>query len=67
LRDALVKIVIETETPDDRAMFRVLLGDRLVGEGLTAVQAQLVVAEVIERLVLPRIKPKQANLRLVAG
>jgi hypothetical protein len=67
LRGARVKIVIETETPDDRAMFRVLLGDRLVGEGLTAVQAQLVVAEVIERLVLPRFKPKQANLRLVAG
>jgi hypothetical protein len=49
------------------AMFRVLLGDRLVGERLTAVQAQPVVAEVIERLVLPRTKPNQAKLRLVVG
>jgi hypothetical protein len=48
-------------------MFRVLLGDRLVGERLTAVQAQPVVAEVIERLVLPRTKPNQAKLRLVVG
>lgn len=62
-----MKIIIETETPDDRAMFRVLLDDKLVGEGLTAIQAQIVAAEVIERLVLPRIRPKQANLRLVAG
>ena len=62
-----MKITIETETLDDSSMFRVLLGDRLVGEGLTAVQAQIVAAEVIERLVLPRTKPKQGNLRLVSG
>ena len=34
-------------------MFRVLLDDRAIGEGLTAVQAQIVAAEIIERLVLP--------------
>jgi hypothetical protein len=35
-------------------MFRVLLDDKLIGEGLTAVQAQLVAAEIIERLVLSK-------------
>jgi hypothetical protein len=49
-----LKIIIETETPHDSAtMFRVLLDDRAIGEGLTAVQAQIVAAEIIERLVLP--------------
>jgi hypothetical protein len=61
-----VKIIIETETPDERAMFRVLVDDKLIGEGLTAAQSQLVAAEVIERLVLPRKKPRSA-LRLVSG
>jgi hypothetical protein len=49
-----LKIIIETETPNDSGtMFRVLLDDRAIGEGLTAVQAQIVAAEIIERLVLP--------------
>jgi hypothetical protein len=50
-----LKITIETEAPHDSAsMFRVLLDDKLIGEGLTAVQAQLVAAEIIERLVLSK-------------
>jgi hypothetical protein len=49
-----MKIAIETETAADSSMFRVLLGDRLIGEGLTAAQARLLAAEVIECLVLPR-------------
>ena len=48
-----MKVAIETETPtDSSSMFRVLLDDKLIGSDLTAVQAQLVVAEIIERLVL---------------
>jgi hypothetical protein len=40
-----MKIIIETETPNDpRTMFRVLVDAKMVGEGLTAVQAQLVAA-----------------------
>jgi hypothetical protein len=51
-----LKIIIETETPNDSAtMFRVLLDEKIIGEGLTAVQAQLVVAEIIERIVLPTV------------
>lgn len=61
-----MKIIIETETPHDaRTMFRVLLDGKLIGESLTAVQAQLVAAEIIERLVLPRRKGESA-LRLAS-
>jgi hypothetical protein len=57
-----MKIIIETETPNDpRTMFRVLVDANLVGEGLTAVQAQLVAAEIVDRLVLPRQKPPPAR------
>jgi hypothetical protein len=59
-----MRIIIETETPDEsRTMFRVLLDAKVVGQGLTAVQAQLVAGEIIERLVLPRKKP---TLRVVS-
>jgi len=59
-----MRIIIETESPNDsRTMFRVLVDERLVGQGLTAVQAQLVAGEIIERLVLPR---KKATLRVVS-
>jgi hypothetical protein len=58
-----MRIIIETETPDESRMFRVLLDAKVVGEGLTAVQAQLVAGEIIERLVLPRKKP---TLRVVS-
>jgi hypothetical protein len=56
-----MKIIIETETPNDpRTMFRVLVDANVVGEGLTTAQAQLVAAEIIDRLVLPREKPVPA-------
>jgi hypothetical protein len=59
-----VKIIIETETPNDpRTMFRVLVDAKHVGEGLTSVQAQLVAAEIIERLVLPQKKANMPALR----
>ena len=51
-----MKITIETETPHDSAtMFRAMLDDKPIGENLTAVQAQLV-AEIIERIVLPKAR-----------
>jgi hypothetical protein len=59
-----LKITIEPETPNDSSsMFRVLLDDKLIGADLTAVQAQLVVAEIIERFVLqPRITSSSAKV-----
>jgi len=53
---ALVRqIVIEAETPgDSRTMFRLRIDANPIAEGLTAVQAHILVAEILERIVLPR-------------
>jgi hypothetical protein len=65
LGSTAMRIIIETETPNEsRTMFRVLVDQNTVGKGLTAVQAQLVTAEIIERLVLPR---KRLHLRPAAN
>jgi hypothetical protein len=46
-------IVIDMEDPDDhRSLFRVLVGDKLVAERLTAAQSHLLVGDILERLVL---------------
>jgi hypothetical protein len=59
-----MRIIIETETPDEsQTIFRILLDAKVVGDGLTAVQSQLVAAEIIERPVLPKQKP---SLRVVS-
>ena len=53
---ALVRqIVIEAETPgDSRTMFRLRIDANPIAEGLTAVQAHILVAEILERIVLPK-------------
>jgi hypothetical protein len=58
---ALVRqIVIEAETPgDSRTMFRLRIDANPIAEGLTAAQAHILVAEILERIVLP--KPAEAN------
>jgi hypothetical protein len=49
------RIVIELETPDDsRSLFRLRLDNKVVGENLTAVQAHLLVGEILDRITLPR-------------
>jgi hypothetical protein len=49
------RIVIELETPgDSRSLFRLRLGNRVVGENLTAVQGHLLVGEILDRITLPR-------------
>jgi hypothetical protein len=49
------RIVIELETPgDSRSLFRLRLDDKVVGEYLTAVQAHLLVGEILDRITLPR-------------
>jgi hypothetical protein len=49
-----VKIILETETADDfRAMFRLHIDDKPIGEGLTAVQAHLLVGDILEKVALP--------------
>ena len=48
-----MRIIIDMEVPDDhRSLFRVLIGDKLIAETLTAVQSHLLVGDILERLVL---------------
>ena len=53
---ALVRqIIIETEAPgDSRTMFRLRIDAKLIAESLTAVQAHILVGEILERIALPR-------------
>ena len=49
------RISVELETPgDSRTMFRLRIDDKVVANGLTAVQAHLLVGEVLDRITLPR-------------
>ena len=50
----VTRIVVELETPgDSRTMFRVLIDGKLIAEGLTAVQAHIVVGEALNRITVP--------------
>jgi hypothetical protein len=59
------RILVELETPgDSRTLFRLLIDDKVVGDSLTAVQAHILVGEVLDRLTLPRQRmagPKYAK------
>ena len=53
-RMSVERIVIELETPgNSRSLFRLRLDNKVVGENLTAVQAHLLVGEILERTTLP--------------
>ena len=55
------QVVIEAETPgDSRTMFRLRIDKNLIAEGLTAVQAHILVGEILERIALPK-PPKMAK------
>jgi len=48
-------VCIETETAgDSRTMFRLRVNGQVIAGNLTAVQAHLLVGEVLERIVLPK-------------
>ncbi len=49
------RIVIEAETPgDSRTMFRLRMDACSIAEGLTAVQAHVLVGEILERITVPK-------------
>ena len=49
------RISIELETPgDSRTMFRLRVGDTVVGERLTAVEAHILVGDILDRITLPQ-------------
>jgi hypothetical protein len=61
-RTMIERIVVESETPgDSRTLFRVRMDDLVLGENLTAVQAHLVVGEVLDRITLPRPAKKHSE------
>lgn len=49
------EIVIEAETPgNSRTMFRLRIDANSIAEGLTAVQAHVLVGEILERIAVPK-------------
>jgi hypothetical protein len=55
------QIVIEAETPgDSRSMFRLRMDASPIADGLTAVQAHLLVGEILERIALPKPSERAA-------
>ena len=49
------EIVIEAETPgNSRTMFRLRINANSIAEGLTAVQAHVLVGEILERIAVPK-------------
>lgn len=49
------QITIEAETPGDSlTMFRLLIDANVIAQELTAVQARLLVGEILDRITLPR-------------
>lgn len=54
------QVVIEAEAPgNSRTMFRLRIDENLIAEGLTAVQAHILVGEILDRIALP--KPAETN------
>ncbi len=65
------RIVVELEAPgDSRTMFRLLIDDKVMGEGLTAAQAHILVGEVLDGITLPRgatVETEDADEECVVG
>jgi len=60
------RIVLELETPgDSRTLFRLSVGDSVVAESLTAVQAHILVGEVLDRIAVPRQAREAARAEAV--
>ena len=58
----LSQIVIEAETPgDSQTMFRLLIDANLIAWNLTAAQAQLLVAEILERIAFRGIERQSSG------
>jgi len=56
------QIVIEAETPgDSRTMFRLRIDASAIAEGLTAVQAHVLVGEILERIAVPQSSSEPAT------
>jgi hypothetical protein len=48
-----MRITIEPEAPgDSRALFRLLVGEKVVAEGMTAAQIHILVGDILEKMTL---------------
>jgi hypothetical protein len=57
------QIVIEAETPgDSRTMFRLLIDASLIAEELTAVQAHILLGEILEQVALPKASERAPSV-----
>ena len=57
------QIVIEAETPgDSRTMFRLRIDARVIAEELTAVQAHILLGEILERVALPKASERAPSV-----
>jgi hypothetical protein len=52
-----MKLIIEPEVPDDpRALFRLLVGEKVVAAGMTAAQTHILVGDILEKMALQKEK-----------
>jgi hypothetical protein len=50
-----MRIIIEHEEPSDsRSLFRLLVGEKVVAEGMTATQIHILVGDVLEKMTLQK-------------
>jgi hypothetical protein len=62
-----MRIVIEPETPgDSRSLFRLLVGEKVIAEGMTAAQAHILIGDILEKMTLPK-KTAAAKEKAVGG
>jgi hypothetical protein len=50
-----MRIVIEPETPGDSgSLFRLLVGEKVIAEGMTAAQTHILIGDILEKMTLPK-------------
>jgi hypothetical protein len=50
-----MKLIIEHEDPgDSRALFRLLVGERVVAQGMTSAQIHILVGDILEKMTLQK-------------
>jgi hypothetical protein len=53
IRRRRIRIIIEPEEPgDSRALFRLLVGEKVMAEGMTAAQIHIPVGDILEKMTL---------------
>jgi hypothetical protein len=57
-----MRIIIEPEEPgDSRALFRLLVGEKVVAEGMTAAQIHILVGDILEKMTLQKSQSEAAT------